>query len=130
VEVLGEPVTLDDILVSRSEHDGHVIETHAGVTVSLNVELTPALVAEGQARELKNRIQTMRKEAGYNVSDRIRVGIVAPAALTAGFTSFQEYIRGETLADEIRFDTPLAGAESEKACEIDGEMVRIAISRV
>lgn len=129
VEVLGEPVTLDDILVARTEHDGHVTETGNGATISLNVDLTPELVTEGQARELKNRIQTMRKEAGYNVSDRIRVGIDAPADLAAGFERFEAYIRGETLADEIRFDAPLDAADAEKACEIDGETIRIAITR-
>ena len=130
VDVLGEEISIEDIVVSRTERDGHVTETGDGVTVSLNIELTPALIAEGQARELKNRIQTMRKETGYDVSDRIRVRVAASPSLTEGLESFRDYIAGETLADELTFSASVDGTEAEKRCDIDGEKVLIGISRV
>jgi isoleucyl-tRNA synthetase len=140
VVVLGEPISADDIVITRQEIEGHVTETCDGVTVSLNTHLTPELVAEGNARELKNRIQTMRKDAGFAVSDRIRTRVVASPALVESFRTFEGYIKGETLTIDLQFnETPGDRASSMpgltqsyehvKEWEVAGEPVAIALSR-
>lgn len=130
-EVLGEAVGGDAIVINRKEIEGHVTETGAGVTISLNVELTPELVAEGNARELKNRLQTMRKEAGFAVSDRIRVRVAAPVSIAPDLERFADYLRAETLAEELRFgDRADDGFESAREWDVAGETVWIGISRV
>ena len=93
IEICGEPITLEDILIDRTEHDGHVTETGDGVTISLNVQLSEELVAEGLAREMKNRIQTMRKSAGYNVTDRIRARASASEAVCATLKAYEDYLK-------------------------------------
>jgi len=136
-EVLGEAVTAEDIVISRQEIEGHVSDTCDGVTVSLELTLTPELVAEGHARELKNRIQSMRKEAGFAVSDRIRVTVLASTRLASSFEAFRGYIVRETLATELRLSSP-GGASSahesaggaSKAWEIDGESADVTVERV
>ena len=64
-------------------------------------QLTPALVAEGRAREVVNRLQTARKEAGLDYADRIRVRYAAAPELEAAIAAHREWISGETLAVEL-----------------------------
>ncbi|MBQ7165040.1 MAG: isoleucine--tRNA ligase [Clostridia bacterium] len=75
VELGGETVefTYDDLLISSESAEGYVSASDAGMTVVLDVHLTPELVAEGVEREIVSRLQTMRKEAGFEVTDRINV---------------------------------------------------------
>ncbi len=73
VDVLGERIALDDIVVQRTPKPGHVVATDGPLAVSLDTELTPALVGEGLAREVVSRLQALRKEAGLEVTDRVRV---------------------------------------------------------
>ena len=129
-QVVGERITIDDILIERRERPGHATETEGGVTVSLDLDVTPELKAEGNAREVKNRIQAMRKEAGFAVEDRIVVGVAGPADLLADLAANAPYLRGETLAVEIAMPSP-AGfeAEIEREWDIDGRAVAIAIRR-
>ena len=75
VELGGETVefTYDDLLISSESAEGYVSASDAGMTVVLDVHLTPELIAEGVEREIVSRLQTMRKEAGFEVTDRINV---------------------------------------------------------
>lgn len=130
IDVLGEAIALDDILVQRTEVQGHVTETCDGVTVSLDTTLTPELIAEGNAREIKNRIQIMRKEAGFNVSDRIRVRASAPQALVEALSPFGAYIQRETLATELTYGTPTEGADVSKEWTVGDETVWVGVWRV
>ncbi len=129
-EVCGQPVRIDDIIIERNEREGHVTETENGVTVSLDIAVTPELKAEGNAREVKNRIQAMRKEAGFAVDDRIAVAIAAPAELAADLTTHADYVRAETLAVELDLDKAADfAADIERNWDIDGKPVTIRIRR-
>jgi isoleucyl-tRNA synthetase len=131
VEVCRQRVTIADVLIERRERGGRVTETGDGVTVSLDLEVTPELKAEGNAREVKNRIQAMRKEAGFAVDDRIQVLVRAPLEFSQDLAAHADYLKRETLA--VRFETgPDAdfGPELERTWEIDGQAVAIGIRRV
>jgi isoleucyl-tRNA synthetase len=100
------------------------------VTVSLNVHLTPELIAEGNAREFKNRVQVMRKEAGFEVSDRIEIFASASSQVMAHLKTFEDYIKCETLAIAVHYGVPGPDVESAKDWDLAGEMVRIGVRRV
>jgi len=96
------------------------------LTVALDTTLTPALVSEGFAREFVNRIQHLRKEAGFEVTDRIRIRYAAGKVLGDALAAHAEYVRNETLA--VGLDAHQADGGSE--LEINGERCAVAIERV
>ncbi len=105
-EVDRQPVSLDsnDIEIVTEEIKGWVVESDGVVTVALDTELSDALRAEGLAREFVNRIQNMRKDAGFQVTDRIRIYYKSEdTLLNKALTDFHEYVKTETLADEMTY---------------------------
>ncbi len=127
----GLAVTLqrDDVIVERREREGLFVECAGPLTVGLDPVLTPELIEEGLARELVNRVQNLRKDAGLQVQDRIRIVFhsESPAVLGA-FERHAGTIRTETLADAIvASPSPLgAGATTDlngHACDIRVEKV-------
>lgn len=127
-DVLGHPIVIDDIEIRRTKHEGVEVETEGGITVALNTTITPELCEECLAREFVNRIQTMRKNAGLNVSDRIAICCAAPAPLASAIEKFREYVCSETLAVSIGWELD-KGATAE-AIAIDdfkaGVQIRVA----
>ena len=101
IDVLGHDLTAEDFLVDRGPLDDRLIATEMGVTVLLDTNLTPELIAEGYARELVNRIQNLRKDSQLNISDRIHLQVFGPEALVKAVTSHQEYILKETLGTSL-----------------------------
>ncbi len=130
IEVCGEAITLEDILIDRTEHDGHVTETGNGVTVSLNTQLSEALLAEGLAREMKNRIQSMRKAAGFDVTDRIRTRISSSDAVQATLQTYADYLERETLTTELTFGREDESCDVCKDWDVGGERIWVGLSRV
>ena len=103
VELLGHKLETDDFLIERGPKDDRLIATENGVTVLLDTSLTESLILEGLARELVNRIQKLRKESKFKVSDRISVEIVADAKLVAAISHNLQYVEGEVLARNFFF---------------------------
>ena len=97
-------ITKEDVDIVSSEITGWVVESEEGVTVALDTELSDDLVSEGLAREFVNRIQNMRKEAGFEVTDRIKIYFEGSKRLTEAVKSFDNYVANETLAEEITND--------------------------
>jgi isoleucyl-tRNA synthetase len=93
--------------------------------ISLNTEITPELKLEGIAREIVRHIQEMRKEAGYEVDNRIKVCYTGSSE---AFVKFGELIAKETLADELK-EGKIEGADLEKEFDVEGEKVLIAIKK-
>ncbi len=116
-EIIFEDFTFDD----TAKNMGEVNE----MKIMLNVELTPELKMEGQARELIRAIQQMRKEADYQLDDRIKIGY---AGLSDVFKKFGNLIAKETLADEV-LSKHLPNFDLEKNIEIDEEKVVLQIKR-
>jgi isoleucyl-tRNA synthetase len=90
-----------DVEIISSEISGWVVENDGGVTVALDTELNDDLIAEGLAREFINRIQNMRKDAGFEVTDKIKIKFNGSDQIISAVNSFKEYISNETLAENI-----------------------------
>lgn len=102
LEVLGEQVRLEDLLVQRTEREGLRVITEHGFTIALDTELTPELLLEGLARELINRVQNLRKESGLDVGDRIVLTILDGPEMRELVAVHGERLARETLALDLR----------------------------
>jgi isoleucyl-tRNA synthetase len=120
-------VTRDDVEIVREDVKGWLVESDGGMTVALDTELNDELIAEGAAREFVSRIQNMRKEAGFAVTDRIALYLKAPAGLTVMLRRMQSYIQSETLAEE--FSETYQPGEFTSTVDVNGENVEVGIER-
>ena len=112
-EFAGRTMELSDFLIERGPKDERLIATEGGVTVLLDTTLTPELIAEGLAREVVNRVQNYRKDLGLLVTNRIKLAVEASADLAAAVTAHADYIKSETLADELVVNAGGIGEMSE-----------------
>lgn len=94
-------LTAEDIVVNRQEKPGLCVAADEFLTIALDTVLTDELKAEGYARELVSKIQNLRKERGLDVSDRILVRVRAGRILCDALNAHADYVRSETLADEL-----------------------------
>jgi len=103
VEVEGEnlSITRDDVEIMSHQIEGWVVESEEGVTVAIDTELNQNLIEEGLAREFVNRIQNMRKDAGFDVTDKISISFTGNPELVKAIQNFSDYISNETLAEKI-----------------------------
>ena len=129
-EMNGTSVTLEveDLSTTTKEIEGWMVESADGLTVALDTTLTRELIDEGFAREFVNRVQNMRKDAGLEVTDRIRVGFKAQERLREAIQNMSEYVRLETLA--LALESDRLETEHQSRHEIDGQVCEIGISRV
>jgi isoleucyl-tRNA synthetase len=118
----------DSLEIIRTGLEGWSVETEKGLSVALDTELTAELVQEGLAREFVNRIQNMRKEADFDVEDRIIIGFDGSEELEEAVTAMKEYIKSETLAEEISSEK-LEVSDFVKSWEIDDNESTISIRR-
>ena len=122
-----EPITAEDVMVSRQAKGDVVIEVEGALTVALDPVLDEALTQEGWARELISRVQRARKETGLAVVDRIDLVFeTADAELSAALMAQVEYISAEVLATNVRVGAVTAGAAT---VEIDGRAVALEVHR-
>jgi len=130
IDVLGQTLTLEHILIERIPKVGFVVESDGGITVALDTELDKELEKEGLARELVNRIQNLRKDAGFEVSDRIQVGLKGDELVSQSIATYGNYVKNETLADSILENSSLEKFDISNEFDIDGIQVTISIKRV
>jgi isoleucyl-tRNA synthetase len=88
-----------------------LVASEDGITVALDINISEDLRLEGVARELVNRIQNLRKDSGFEVTDRINITLQNNAELLAAVLAFGEYIKAEVLGDEILFEEKVDGTE-------------------
>ena len=116
----------DDLLIESDQKEGFYTLTDNGVTVAICTVLTPELVEEGYVREIISKLQTMRKDSGFEVVDHIEVSISGSKAVCDVVEKNKAQISNDVLANEIRFeDSPDA-----KDWDINGEKVKIAVKKV
>ena len=120
-------LTEEDLLIDTARKEGYVSQEDGTFTVVLDTNLTPALVEEGYVYELISKIQTMRKESGFEVMDRIRVSLSGNEKLSKVAASNEAAIAGKVLAEKIEKDTALA---NEKKWDINGEKVTIGVQKM
>jgi len=94
-------LTPEDVLIRTHPAAGLAVATEKGVTVAVDTGITPELRIEGLARELVRRLNVMRKEAGFNIEDRITTYSLAEGALADAVTTWADYIKAETLSLEL-----------------------------
>ncbi len=99
--VEGVEVLEEDVLVTRKPKAGLVVAASGSTVVGIETTLTPELVAEGLAREFVSHVQAMRKEADFEVTQRIAVTVACDAAMRSALEAHMEYVKGETLALEV-----------------------------
>ncbi len=130
VSLDGEEATLTpaEVEVQLNPSEGYAIAQENQLLAALSVTLTDDLLAEGLAREFIRRVQTLRRDADYNVDDRIEVGYRASGRLAAAVEQFAATIKNETLALALRAERQPAGDQSGKY-EFDGETLVVAVRR-
>ena len=120
-------LTEEDLLISAAQKEGYVSMTDRGITVVLDTALTEALVEEGFVRELVSKLQTMRKDSGFEVTDHIRVGVAGNAKLAALMETYREPLLAEVLGEELVTDATLTHS---KVWSINGEEATLSVEKV
>ena len=120
-------LTKEDLLIEMTQKEGYVSEVDNNMTVVLDTNLSDELIEEGFVFEIISKIQTMRKEAGFEVMDHIRVSLCGNETVAGIASSNQEFIAGKVLADSITAGDMLAVS---KEWNVNGENVTIAIEKV
>jgi len=107
----GEPLILqaNEVSITSEDIPGWMVASKDGLTVALDITIDEDLENEGNARELVNRIQKIRKDSGYELTDRILVKIEQQQAINASITKFNDYICAEILADKLELVGELVG---------------------
>lgn len=126
VRLGGEAFTLtnEDVEITRKVHEGWVAMNAGTTAIALDTELNEDLVLEGIARELVNKINTMRREAGFAVTDRIRVRMEASPKVKEALRIHGEYVKEEVLAVEIGY------GHAKQSWDINGEPTAIEIEKI
>ena len=128
LDVNGQEITLfrEDLLIETAQIEGYVSENDNGITVVLDTNLTPELLEEGFVREIISKVQTMRKEADFEVMDRIRVTYDGSEKAETIFAKYADEIAGEVLANEVAKAEP---AGYVKEWKINGETVTMGVEK-
>ncbi|WP_278020215.1 isoleucine--tRNA ligase [Flavobacterium ginsengisoli] len=124
IVIAGNSVTLslEDVEITSQDIEGWLVANSNGITVALDITLTEELKNEGIARELVNRIQNIRKDSGFEVTDKIKVQIKRDGILEDAVSKNEDYIKSETLTDELVFADVL-----ENGTEIEFDDIRTII---
>ena len=122
-------VTAADFEITSEDMPGWLVTSEGMLTVALDITVTDDLRREGVARELINRIQNIRKDSGFEVTDRIRVEIEAKEAVVGAVAAYADYIGQQTLARDVR-TAALPEGEFVVDSEIDEEPLKIAVTKL
>ena len=124
-EIEGIEITSDDVLVTRSPKEGLVVASEGAVVVGLETSLTPELVAEGLAREFVSHVQSMRKEADFEVVQRITVTVKADDELKDALEKHAQYVKNEILATSLLWSEDIDAQE----CDLNGHATIIKLEK-
>ena len=116
----------EDVDIITEDMPGWLVANNGVITIALDIELSPALIEEGIARELVNRIQNLRKSSGLEITDRIAVQLENREEIAAAVKNCNEYIASQVLANSLEL---VEGLASELALEMDGYTVKCAINK-
>ncbi len=119
-------LTVEDLLIDTAQTEGYYTVSDKGITVALDTNLTEDLIEEGFVREVVSKIQTMRKEAGFEVTDKITVYVAGNDKVAALLTKNAESVLGDVMATALKTDT-LAGYQKE--WNINGETVTLGVEK-
>lgn len=112
------PLSIDDFLITSEDIPGWEVANDGDVTVALDITLNDELIAEGTARDLVNKIQNIRKDKDFDITDRINVTIESHAAILDAVTKFKDYIKSEVLANSLVLADSVAVEKTELNDEV------------
>ncbi len=119
-------LTSEDVQVGREVKDGMIASNSGDITIALDLTLTEELISEGFARELINKIQTMRREAKLDKTDRIDLQIATSQVVQLAYQNFKQHIEEEVLAKDVQFVDKLTGS----IWDVNGEETIITLTKV
>lgn len=128
VVIAGKSVilSLEDVEISSQDIEGWLVANSNGITVALDITISPELKQEGIARELVNRIQNIRKETGFEVTDKVKVHLQNNDTLETAVKANENYIKSETLTEVLVFEENLGDGTE---IDFDGITTRIIITK-
>jgi isoleucyl-tRNA synthetase len=131
VEVGGVTLQPDEFQLTARARPGHEVAEDGGLLVALDTSIDPDLAAEGLAREVAHRLQAMRKAAGYEISDRVRVAIAGDGDATVPLGPHRDWLAEELLATalDIGPEAAIDGADSVESIDLDGVPLRLSLAR-
>ena len=119
-------IYLNDVEVSSEDVPGWLVANKGSLTVALDVTITPELINEGNARELVNRIQKIRKDSGFELTDRIDVQLAGAESLSVSITEYKSYICAEILADSLELVQETANGTE---VEVNDLLIKVQVSK-
>jgi isoleucyl-tRNA synthetase len=124
----GEPVILQvsEVEISSEDIPGWTVAGKGNLTVALDITVTPDLEAEGNAREFVNRIQKIRKDQGFDLTDRIEVKVIAANGMKNSLAQFKDYICAEILADKLEVVSEIPGGTE---IDINDVLLKVIVSK-
>ena len=125
-ELCNYALVAEDVEIITEDMPGWLVANNGTITIALDIELTPALIEEGIARELINRIQNLRKSSGLEITDRIAVQLENKTEIAAAVTNCNEYIASQVLATSLVL---VDGLAEGTALEMDGYTVNCVIAK-
>ena len=119
-------LSLEDVEISSQDIEGWLVANSNGITVELDITISDELREEGIARELVNRIQNLRKDSGFEVTDKIKVHLQKNSILEKAVTANEAYIKSETLTETLVFEENISDGTE---IEFDEIKTKIAITK-
>ncbi|MBO9683906.1 MAG: isoleucine--tRNA ligase [Flavisolibacter sp.] len=119
-------LSLSDVEISSEDIPGWTVANKGQLTVALDINVTPELVQEGDAREFVNRIQKIRKESGFDVTDRIEVKVAANNGMSQSLAKFNDYICAEILADKLELTSQI---DEGTEIEVNDNPLKVIVSK-
>jgi len=119
----------EDVVVQREVKTDWLVQSQGTYVAALDPIVTPELKSEGTAREVVNRIQRLRKEAGYDYDTRVRLSLSGDSEVLEAVDAFRVYISGETLARLIELESDLSDSDVSEEVDIDGKKIVVSLKR-
>jgi isoleucyl-tRNA synthetase len=119
-------LTLSEVEITSEDIPGWTVASKGALTVALDIEITPELVQEGNAREFVNRIQKIRKDSGFDVTDRIDVKVSANNGIRESLAKFNNYICAEILADKLELASDIDGGTE---IEVNESLLKVIVQK-
>ena len=122
-------LTLDDVEIMTNDIPGMMVASDQGLTIAVDLTLTPSLIQEGIAREVVNRIQAARKEQGFDITDRVILWIESDSEVIKSIKENSEYVCSEVLAIKINYQTSNALNVRLNSSELNGHSLKFGLMK-
>ena len=130
LDIDGTPATIDlaDVEIISEDIPGWLVANDGALTIALDIEITPEMRREGIAREIVNRVQNIRKDRDYNITDRILLTFAPNDATDDAIREYADYISRQVLANSLDI-APVAEGDGTERLDIDGILLDVKITK-